>query len=121
MSYTRSKIRRPHRNQSPLDALPTAQLKQLKRWLIKEDVSYNEAQARLKARFNVRASKTAIWGFWHRVCSPIVFGLESQTPVEAMTVQIVLRHGGRIIGNQVVEIKATRGGKLFKSQQGSKQ
>jgi Protein of unknown function (DUF3486) len=53
------------KSNSVLDALPENQRAQLESWLFEENISYNDASARLLADFNVRSAPSSI-GEWYR-------------------------------------------------------
>lgn len=65
---------KPRLDQVPrLLRMKPGQIRQLKRWLIVENISYKEAIVRLRDRFGVQTNNAALHNFWNRVCQPKSF------------------------------------------------
>lgn len=60
-------MRKP-RSDSVLDSLPPAQREQLIGWLLDENPNIDELVERVKAKFGVRTSRTALSSFYSRRC-----------------------------------------------------
>ena len=55
---------------SKLEQLPPNQKSSLKNWLIKEGLTYHQANSRLLELFGVTSNISAICHFWQRECQP---------------------------------------------------
>ncbi len=76
-----------------LERLPGAQKDALFRWLTEEHLTYAQAQARLRAEFDVKTTAASLSAFWHSVCFP-------RRAVELMGTQ-----ASAVRGKVLVEIK----------------
>lgn len=59
---------RKPRSDSKLDSLPEEQREALRSWLTEDNLSYEQAQAKLKQEFAVSTSISSLQSFWRRRC-----------------------------------------------------
>jgi len=88
----------PRNNQkSKLNALTNEQREQLIFWLCIERLTYAEAVLRLREKFGVKSSRTALCKFWARECEPY---LKRQHTLKGAFLEIIVRvrQGENVIG-----------------------
>jgi hypothetical protein len=71
MTRKRSSPRIEARKPSKLRALTPTQVKSLRRWLIRDRLTYDQARAKLRERFGVSLSIGTICRFWYLYCQDV--------------------------------------------------
>ncbi len=66
---SKTSMSKPRPNTSSLMTMPREQTEALGRWLTVENLTYEQAQIRLKKEFGIKASKTRLSVFYQRFCS----------------------------------------------------